>query len=588
MTDPGKNALGLKGFPTPNETPDDQAYLVFYFPNSPEWPQLLLGAAQELANEWNWYQWGALLPEQASEAFRLIIQQAPYNILPADVPTPFWDEDSGDDSDDTAPRDAQPWYGQIVIIDDRLTFIENVGVYLIAGFMAYSGVPSAAIAFIPFARNFIVQFRGNPLGGLIKFFADGQQIGEVDTYSASDTVVQAPVYMPAPTTSLRASLTTTYPTFWVELSEDNPHDLPSVSMTLIRSRLSEADFSNPDQRYNADCDCIQISPDGGTTWNDAPGLDPRHSSAFLKPPVAGTSKQCDAAANMVKWLHDFIDQCIHVFTVGGQIAFFINLLLEFIDLLFPAADFIDLITELAATIFGAGSTALMAAFTSTEYDLLLCIFFCHADSQGRIAASKMAGIEADVTAQLNTLAATVVNAILFIQGEVGLSNAGAIGSETGDCTACTDCQWCYRFDATSGFDTDWTVEWWTVSGCGADAVFADGVWHSTVNPASGGACGGHTVTYLHLRKVLGSTIHLTDAALHISDTSYNRTIWVNGDGSLFSGTEIWNGSYLPTSPVATDSIDILCFLVDVDGAFTVDWAQFSGNDSTNPFGDNNC
>jgi hypothetical protein len=112
-------------------------------------------------------------------------------------------------------------------------------------------------------------------------------------------------------------------------------------------------------------------------------------------------------------------------------------------------ELLAIISELAETISAIGGTALAAAFTSDQYDLLKCIFFCAIDSDGRVSVDALAIIEAQITSQLNTTAALITNAILFVQGEVGLSNAGSVGSETGDCD---DCVCCNTFDVT--YDPD--------------------------------------------------------------------------------------------------------------------------------------
>lgn len=82
MTEPGKHAPGLKGFPTPNEAADIASYLLLLFPDQ-EWAQYALGALKILTVGYNWYQAGDLDVEDAAEAFRLIVQQAPLNKLPS-------------------------------------------------------------------------------------------------------------------------------------------------------------------------------------------------------------------------------------------------------------------------------------------------------------------------------------------------------------------------------------------------------------------------------------------------------------------------------------------------------------------------
>jgi len=82
MTEPGKNAPGLTGFPTPNEAAETAAYLLLYFQDE-TWAQYALGALKALTVGYNWYKSGDLDVDEAAEAFRLIVQQAPLNKLPS-------------------------------------------------------------------------------------------------------------------------------------------------------------------------------------------------------------------------------------------------------------------------------------------------------------------------------------------------------------------------------------------------------------------------------------------------------------------------------------------------------------------------
>jgi hypothetical protein len=249
---------------------------------------------------------------------------------------------------------------------------------------------------------------------------------------------------------------------------------------IIRGRLDPADVSNPHIRYNSETDEIEITPDGGTTWNPAPGSDPRHALAFLKPPVAGSSKQCDAAANMVKWIKDFIDNLTALLATGATVTGIANAILLPVDLLFPGGDLLGLILEIADVIFGIGATALAAAFTSDQYDLLLCSFYCNAGIDGQVSADSLAEIKTEVTAELNTTAALVVNEILLLQGEIGLSNAGAIGSETGDCDGC-DCGWCVEWPCDGGSLNGITLIEGTNEVDGLTGIYRDDNNQSTVD-----------------------------------------------------------------------------------------------------------
>ena len=223
-------------------------------------------------------------------------------------------------------------------------------------------------------------------------------------------------------------------------------------MEIIRGRLSSADFSNPRLRYNRATDAVQSTPDGGTTWIDSPQDDPRHGAGFARPLLTTGDIRCDASANMVKWLKDFIDYETGLLSAGAEVVTVANAGLALFDLISPFAILANLIIDIAGVIFGVGATALTAAFTSDQYDLLLCIFQCRVGADGSVTPAQFVQIQTDIGDQLNTTAALITNTILIAQGEMGLQNAGVIGGQTGDCSACDVCEWCVNvdFNAISG------------------------------------------------------------------------------------------------------------------------------------------
>lgn len=185
----GKHAHGLRGFPTPDYPADDESYLLFYFPDG-LWAQYLLGALRALVYEYNWYEAGGMMPDEASEAFRLIIQEAPYNLLTDTTPTPFWDEDT--DVDDDFPADAQPWYGTVsdpTVSQDELTFVENALVWAFTGFIAaatFEVGAAPAILFNTVAKKMVIANRRGDIGAIIRIWIDGSMAAEVDTSSYTE------------------------------------------------------------------------------------------------------------------------------------------------------------------------------------------------------------------------------------------------------------------------------------------------------------------------------------------------------------------------------------------------------------------
>jgi len=451
MTSPGKNYPGQKGFPTPNETPEETACLVFIIPASNDWTGLLLGAVGELLNPYNYYFWGDVTPEEAADKWQEIILEATANnSCAAVVPAPWWDDESGDDSDDEASREMQPWYGNIVILDDELTFVENVFIWAVAGFIAYSGAVGAAISFVPIARRFVVTVKSNPLGGIIRFFADAVEIGSVDTYSPTDMATEVSLALPETMSFVAEDA----PTFWAMLTDENPHGLESVSATIIRSRLSENDFSPADLRYNEGTDTVEFSPDGGETWIPDPGDDPRVGSKFAKPTKTGSDIACRSAASMVMWVRGFIEYETGVLELGGGAAAVGNAMLTLLSPIAPYAVLFKLVFGVAEALFSIGSTALETAFTDETYDLMLCAFDCNVQPDGTVSDENFAAMQEDMEATLNTTAWIVMALILGAQGRMGVQNAGTLYEvESPDCSEC-DCGWTYRWDFTAS-DGGW-------------------------------------------------------------------------------------------------------------------------------------
>jgi len=455
---PNKLFDGQTGFPTPNAPPDLIGCRVFAIPSDEEWFALFMAAVERLTQEWAWYKNGTMTQAEAAAAWSDIIDRAYEVSLTGQcgetVPTPYWDEGTADDADDTEDVLMQVWYGQIVTTssllmseDVELSFLDNVGIWLIAGFIAYAGMPAAAIAFVPVARRFVLYFKMSPTGAIVNILADFLHIADIDTYGVEDEIGTVLVTMPEDATTL----------YVVQADESNPAAGDSPAMSVIRSRLSEDAFSNPAYRYDAECDCIQYSPDGGTTWNDAPGADMRHADAFRLPPRGGSDIQCSAAANAECWLQTYIESVIDLLTEGAIIVAVVNKLLYFIELIFGevGGELLNLVLTVAGTIFDFGSAGLSAAFTSDQWPILLCAIYCNMDTSGKVTAARLTLMEAQITANMNTTAALVVNLLLSLQGEVGISNAGAIGEETADCSDC-GCAWCRTYLSGDGLG-DWVV-----------------------------------------------------------------------------------------------------------------------------------
>lgn len=187
MTEPGKNFPGEKGFPTPQEIPEEQGYLLFLFPNSNDYAGVLLGAADSLSREYNWFKWGEMLPEDAADEWRQIINQAPYNLREPSVPAPYWED--GIEADDEAPKDDQHWYGYV----SEGNFVEDAGIWLISNFLASALSENAAILYATNERKIRLSFLKGGLGGVVRIYVEEILTNVIDLNGDDGVVVNVDV-----------------------------------------------------------------------------------------------------------------------------------------------------------------------------------------------------------------------------------------------------------------------------------------------------------------------------------------------------------------------------------------------------------
>lgn len=220
-------------------------------------------------------------------------------------------------------------------------------------------------------------------------------------------------------------------------------------MKVIRKKLTADEITPANVRYNTTTHAVQTTTDGGTTWVDNPGSDPRTSDAYRLPPRAPSgTRNCDAAANMTNFLKAHMDTVIAGLGLTAILSFLSVLLyLTF----FPLGLVLDIVFTAIISLQAIGSSTLNTAMTTTVYNQLTCIFFCNLQSDGTVSAAGFANIQSQVTAQIGGTAATAINLVLSAWGPVQLSNAGATGTVTGSCGGCTGCEYCFRMDFAGDF-----------------------------------------------------------------------------------------------------------------------------------------
>jgi len=380
------------GFPTPVSIPDTTTCLIIQVPASDEWWALMVGVLYTLTLEWNWQQFeGGLDRDVAATRWEQMLYDAlviasTSNACDLDVPAPYWDEDSADDADDEGTITDQPWYGEIVA--ESNTWTEQVGIWAITAFIALTATPAAAIAFLPFANRFVLAFKQHSLGAIVKVLIDGVEMITVDTYAPTDGIINVPISLPAPAGFVAFD---TSPVLWVMMTDEaNPAVEGTPNMQVIRKRLDVSEVTPANLRWNEDCDCVQQSPDGGTTWVDNPSQDPRSSPIFQVPLRTGTDIRCNSAQQM----HDKVKNMLDAIIASSDILQAINSVVGVIAVFFfEFGIVIEAIWAIVTAVFGIGTSALNAALTDAVYDQLLCIFYCNISGDGSVTPDQFTTIK---------------------------------------------------------------------------------------------------------------------------------------------------------------------------------------------------
>lgn len=300
-----------------------------------------------------------------------------------------------------------------------LDFVEQAAIWTFAGLLAVSGTPLAAIAFLTVAPKFVIAMRTGNLGAIVHIYVDGIEAAVVDTHADTAGVIETILFGdPANETHQ----------IYVQKDDD-----PDTIIEVIRKKLSAEEINPPGVRYNADDDSVQVFVDG--EWIDAPAFDPRTSPGYLYPALTGSTRRCDAAANMVAAVKNIVDEVVATTTLIAML----GVLIAIITGVFPALLLLDpLILTFADAILFLTQTVVDAAFTSGVYDDLLCYFVVNCDDNGQLTGAKLETIRLQVTAEQDATVAAVFDAMVLMIGWVGFNNFGSQGVETGDCTDCIE------------------------------------------------------------------------------------------------------------------------------------------------------
>lgn len=167
--------------PVPTTAPDDEGNLITVR-YSRDWTAPLEGAVTQLLNPSTWQGTDDEKRQAVIEADLLMFQlQNPVAVV--DGLSPFWDDPDGADAN------GEP-------TDNTYTWSERIEDWAIAAFVASSGVPGAAAAYLTIAPRFRLLFKTGDWGGIANIFLDDELVGTVDTYSPAPGLAAVDIVVP--------------------------------------------------------------------------------------------------------------------------------------------------------------------------------------------------------------------------------------------------------------------------------------------------------------------------------------------------------------------------------------------------------
>jgi len=348
---------------------------------------------------------------------------------------------------------------------------------------------------------------------------------------------------------------------------------------IIRKRLYEQEGLPYNVRWDETCECVQSL--FGDTWVDNPAADPRYNPGNLAPPNSETDPRCSAAFGMRTKIENIMD----AFFLAQSLIEAANAIFALITVTLPGVGLIwRVIFAVVEALIAIGSAALIASFTDEAYDELQCIFYNNIDEDGQMSQQQFEDTNTQICEDMDFTICAAMGLMMNMLGFVGMSNAGAMFGEEGDCSECP-VYWCYTFDFTLS-DGEWAQDPLQVPGCGE---YSPGVgWISTFNPSNNvkgvyinRTFDPSTLTNIEMMWEFTNPVSTANGWTALTPGAYTNRFSVSGS----DGAAAWEGNLLLIPEVAVSVGNT----VDGSAAGTATITRITlRGEGVNPFGVDNC
>lgn len=240
---------------------------------------------------------------------------------------------------------------------------------------------------------------------------------------------------------------------------------------------------------------LEVSQDGGITWEDGSAYDERNQVAVYPPPITPpTDSECLYAENVTDKVKQVVEITINNLESGGTVASAAGAILPALVALglvaAPAAVFMILLYGIAATVISVIAEGIGNSFDSTFWGEFKCMWYCVINPDGEVTDAMIESVKQEVSAYFgvsNPLAIKTIQDTIGMLGANMLTNAARMGDSilSSDCDDCgCDDEWCYNhnflfndgdFEARavfSGVAAVYSASGWTASNFRSSAVSA--------------------------------------------------------------------------------------------------------------------
>lgn len=250
--------------------------------------------------------------------------------------------------------------------------------------------------------------------------------------------------------------------------------------------------TNVQQRFNTDTGVLEVSYDGGMTWETAPPEQDPRNAVLVYPDTLpeGTDpvKKCAAANSITKLIMNQYQEQYDELNADAQRADLVAIILGLLMLIgiLATGGLLNILgLALAVLVANYDAATFAGFFTETFWHDITCAFYRNVANDGSFSQTSFHQVITDITMDypINDMPGKWIYNLLQMMGAAGLSNASQLGLDAGlscDCDNCLFSDWFVSVGTlVSQSDTE-------IVGDAADGL--DGHFYLTFNSPSWSTC----------------------------------------------------------------------------------------------------